>query len=471
MQQHEADVVIVGAGFSGLAAARALSSAGLRAIVLEARDRVAGRVYTEYRRIDGIDVPLDLGGQWLGPTQTRAMTLVRELGVRTFAQHLEGRNVLDLDGRRRTYRGTVPRVGPLALAAIGWTWWRLDAMSTQVPLEAPWSAPRAAAWDASTLDSFVRRNAFSSTARKLLRYALETVFAADPADVSLLHALFYIRSGGNLDALLSSEGGAQQDRVVGGMQRFAEALAHPIRDAIHFATPVRTIEHGAHGVVVRSDRASFSARRAIVALPPMLAGRLRYEPALPASRDQLTQRVPQGAVIKCLAIYETPFWRDQGLSGHGITDVPPAHIHFDASPPEGRPGILLGFVEGHQARLWSGRDEAERRRAVLACFARCFGERANRPLLYVDKSWAEDEWSRGCYAGYFPPGAWTSSGAALRAPVGRLHWAGTETATVWNGYIEGAIRAGERAADEVLALELGARPERAAQPASVPPRS
>lgn len=449
MERQHADVIVIGAGFAGLAAARRLVTAGFRPLVLEARDRVGGRVFTEVHE----GVPLDLGGQWLGPTQTRAMELVRELGIELFRQRVAGKHVLDLNGRRRFFRGTVPTVGPLALASIGWAWWRLDRIAKQVPLDAPWTARHAARWDSMTLESFLRRNLPSPTARKLFRYAMETVFAADPADLSLLHAAFYIHSGGNLDRLLSSEGGAQQDRVVGGMQRFAEALAAPIRDRIEFRAPVRAIEHGARGVVVRTDRGSHTALRAIVALPPMLAGRIGYEPALSGVRDQLTQRVPQGAVIKCLAIYDTPFWRDEGLSGHGITDVGPAHVLFDASPPQGSPGVLLGFIEGAAARAWSGRPLVERREAVLRSFARCFGDRALRPVRYIDKSWIEDEWARGCYAGYFPPGVWTSSGAAIRAPIGRLHWAGTETATTWNGYIDGAIRSGERAADEVIALE------------------
>src|SRR5690606_20925994 len=300
---------------------------------------------------------------------------------------------------------------------------RLDQLAKEVPLEAPWTAKRAAEWDATTLDSFLRANAPSRTARKILKYAMETVFAADPADISLLHALFYIRSGGSLDLLLSSEGGAQQDRIVGGMQRFAEALARSVEGSMRLSSPATAIEHAADRVVVRTDRDAVSAKRVIVALPPMLAGRLRYEPALPAARDQLTQRVPQGIVIKCLAIYEEPFWRLDGLSGHGITDAGPAHILFDASPPDGSHGVLLAFIEGKAARTWSGRPEGDRRTAVLACLARCFGERAERPVAYVDKCWADDEWSRGCYAGYFPPGVWTSSGHALRAPIGPLHWA------------------------------------------------
>lgn len=447
MQTEETEFVVVGAGFAGLSAARRLSSLGRRVIVLEARDRVGGRVFTETHE----GAAIDLGGQWLGPTQDRALALASELGLSTYRQHVAGQNVLHLGGKRRLLRGTIPRVDPASLAAVGWTWLRLDQLAKEVPLDAPWRAKHAAEWDATTLESFLRTNAKTETARKLLRYGMETVFAADPADLSLLHALFYIHSGGGLDRLLSSENGAQQDRVVGGMQGLAEGLAKKLPErALRLSSPVRAIEQAGEHVVVHADGISVRAERAIVALPPMLAGRLRYTPAMPASRDQLTQRVPQGSVIKCIAIYERAFWRDEGLSGHAVTDVGPAHVQFDASTPEGTPGILLGFVEGNAAREWTSRPASERRDAVLACFARCFGVRAGLPRHYVDKSWTEDEWARGCYAGFFPPGVWTSAGDALKKPIGRIHWAGTETADVWNGYIDGAIRSGERAADEVV---------------------
>lgn len=447
MPTEETEFVVVGAGLAGLSAARRLASLGRGVIVLEARDRVGGRVLTETHQ----GTALDLGGQWLGPTQDRALSLASELGLTTYRQHVAGQNVLHLGGKRRLFRGTVPRVDPASLAAIGWAWLRLDQLAKEVPLDAPWRAKHAEEWDATTLDTWLRANARTETARKILRYGLETVFAADPADFSLLHALFYIHSGGGLDRLLSSENGAQHERVVGGMQRLAEGLAKKLPDgALRLSSPVRAIEQEAEHVIVRADEISVRAERAIVALPPVLAGRLRYSPAMPASRDQLTQRVAQGSAIKCIAVYERAFWRDEGLSGHAVTDLGPAHVQFDASTPEGTPGLLLGFIEGNQAREWTSRPATERRDAVLACFARCFGVRAGLPVHYVDKSWTEDEWARGCYAGFFPPGVWTSAGEALRTPVGRIHWAGTETATVWNGYIDGAIQSGERAADEVL---------------------
>jgi monoamine oxidase len=255
-----------------------------------------------------------------------------------------------------------------------------------------------------------------------------------------LHALFYIRSAGNLDKLISAEGGAQQDRVDGGMQPLAEALAATLGDHLHLEQPVHTVEHEGDRVTVCTPRACSCTRSAwIIAIPPTLAGRIRYEPALPAARDQLTQRAPMGSCVKCIAVYDTPFWRARGLSGQVVSDEGPIHVSFDASPPSGRPGVLMGFLEGRAARELTDAGPEERKRRVLACFERDFGPEARGYRHYVDKSWAEEEWSRGCYAAMLPPGVWTSFGHALRKPVGRIHWAGTETATEWNGYIEGAL--------------------------------
>ena len=195
------------------------------------------------------------------------------------------------------------------------------------------------------------------------------------------------------------------------------------------------------------------ARRAIVAVPPTLAGRIAYDPPLPGMRDQLTQRMPQGTVIKTMAIYERPFWREEGFSGQAVAERGPARVTFDNSPPDGSPGVLLGFLEGRLARQWGARDAAERREAILAGHARLFGERAARPERFVERVWAEEEWTRGCYGCLMTTGGWTEYGRALRRPVGRIHWAGAETATIWNGYMDGAVQSGERAAAEILAAD------------------
>jgi monoamine oxidase len=222
------------------------------------------------------------------------------------------------------------------------------------------------------------------------------------------------------------------------------------RENVLLGSPVRMIRRGEHGVTVEADGATVRARRAVVAVAPTLAGRIAYDPPLPGFRDQLTQRMPLGTVAKCMAIYDEPFWRAENLSGQGTSDAGPVKLTFDNSPPSGAPGVLLGFLEGRQARELGRLHANERRTAVLDCFARLFGPRAGRPDAYVERLWAEEEWSRGCYGCHMPTGAWTAYGSALREPIGPLHWAGAEYATVWNGYMDGAVRSGEAAASAVL---------------------
>lgn len=449
----ETDVAIVGAGFAGLQAARELTKRGLRVEVLEARDRVGGRVQTTTLD-DG--TWLDVGGQWFGPGQNRCYRLAAELGKRTYTMYLEGKNLLRYRGRLLRYRGTVPIVpDPVAIPLIGWALFRLDTMARSVSLEAPWASPGAAELDAETVESWLRRNVPHEGARALVRIGLETVYACDLADLSLLHALFYIRSAGNLDKLLSAEGGAQQDRVDGGMQPLAEALAAELGEHLHLEQPVHGIEQRGEGVSVLAVGTTLRAKRVVVAIPPTLAGRIHYDPILPAARDQLTQRAPMGSCVKCIAVYDTPFWRARGLSGQVVSTEGPVHVSFDASPPSGRPGVLMGFLEGRAARELTDAGPEERKRQVLACFERDFGPEARGFRHYVDRAWSEEAWSRGCYAAMLPPGVWTSFGHALRAPIGRIHWAGTETATEWNGYIEGALQSGERVAVEVARAERG----------------
>ena len=443
-----ATVAIVGAGFAGLAAARVLIAAGIEPLVLEARDRVGGRVYTR-PAVDG--TPLDLGGQWIGPSQRRIAALVEAAGVRTFPTYDTGNNVQYRAGQRSVYSGTIPTGDPVASADVIEALLALNMMANEVPLEAPWQAESAPEWDGQTVETWLRANVASEEARQLLTLGVESVFSAEPRDLSLLHFLFYIHSAGGLMNLLGVTGGAQERRFVGGAQTLANRVAEGLSGRVLLRMPVHTIAQDDHGVRVYTDGLTVMAQRAIVALPPALAGRLHYRPALPGYRDQLTQRVPMGTVYKLQCVYETPFWREDGLTGQATSDSGAVRLTFDNSPEEGRPGVLLGFVEGDEGRAWGRRSAAERRMEALACLVRYFGEPAGRPLDYVEQSWAEEEYTRGCYAGYMPPGVWTTFGEALREPVGRIHWAGTETATVWNGYMDGAVQSGERAAAEVMA--------------------
>lgn len=460
----ETDVAIVGAGLAGLVAARRLVAAGAEPLVLEARGRVGGRLLN-HEIGDGKIV--EVGGQWIGPTQDRIAALAAELGVGTFPTYDEGRDVIELGGRRTTFtdfndigvgllRDLSKAMSPLALADFEQARVRLDRMAKRVPTEAPWQAPKARLWDGQTFATWIRRNLRTAAARSLFELLTEAVWAAEPADVSLLHVLFYSRSGGGLERLIGTSGGAQQDRFEGGSQRLALAMAEGLgEERVRLGAPVRLVEWGDDGVTVhaygKDSGLSVRAKRAIVAVPPTLAGRIAYDPPLPALRDQLTQRMPQGSVIKTMAIYVEPFWRREGLSGQGTSDAGPARVTFDNSPPDGTPGVLLGFLEGRFARHWAARSAAERREAILAGHARLFGPRAAEPVDFVERVWAEEEWTRGCYGCLMTTGGWTEYGRALREPIGRLHWAGAETATVWNGYMDGAVSSGERATDEVLA--------------------
>ena len=447
-QTHDVDVVVVGAGFAGLAAARELTARGASVIVLEARDRVGGRVLNHDI---GEGKIVEVGAQWIGPTQDRLAALAQETGVATFPTHGKGFNVLEYRGRLRRYRGAIPRINPVVLLDVERAQRKLDRLARRVPLQAPWEAAGAARLDGQTVATWIRRNLATRAGRTLLELGIESVWAAQPEDVSLLHVLFYIHSAGGLSRLFDTDGGAQPDRFVGGSQLVALRLAAGLgEERMLVSAPARRIDHGNDGVTVHADGVVARGRRAIVAIAPTLAGRIAYGPPLPGYRDQLTQRMPLGTVAKCMAMYEEPFWRDEGLSGQGLSDTGPVKLTFDNSPPDGSPGVLLGFLEGRQARELGRLAADERRAAVVDCFARLYGPRAARPVDYVERLWAEEEWSRGCYGCHLPTGAWTAYGPALREPIGPLHWAGAEYATVWNGYMDGAIRSGEHSAREAL---------------------
>ena len=448
MPEHEVDVAVVGAGFAGIVAARELQKGGASVAVVEARDRVGGRVVNEPI---GDGKVVELGGQWVGPGQDRLYALAREVGVDTFRTHSAGENVIEFRGQLKRYTGTIPRINAAVLADVGQAQAKLNRLAKRIDVEAPWCTPDARRLDSQTAWSWMRRNVYTPGGRELMQLGIEAVWAAEPADLSLLHVLFYIASAGKYELLLDTDGGAQQERFVGGSQLVVERAAESLGESLLLESPVRRVIERGERITVIADGETVWAKRVVVAIPPPLAGRIAYEPALPGHRDQLTQRMSQGAVIKCMAIYDEPFWRADGLSGQATSDVGPAKVIFDNSPPDGSPGVLLGFLEGDRARQFTRVSPDERRDAVVGTFARIFGKRAADPEHYVDKAWAEEEWTRGCYGCYLPTGGWTTYGDAIREPIGPIHWAGAETASRWMGYIDGAIRSGERVAAEVLA--------------------
>ena len=442
-----ADVAVVGAGLSGLWTARALAEAGREVVVLEARDRVGGRLLNATL---GDGVTVDVGGQWVGSDHARVQRLAAELGIEIFPQFGTGRNLLDVAGRRRRYRGTIPRLGPRALWDIFLARRRIDRLARAVGAERPWAAARADELDRVTLAEWCAESMSVPIARDLIGLAARTVWGAGPERLSMLHVAFYVASAGGFDKLIDTEGGAQQDRLDGGAQSLPLGLARALGDRVRLGAPVRRIEQRDDSVRVVADGVEVEAARVVLALPPALAARIELDPPLAAPRTELGRRLRPGRLNKCMALYEEPFWRADGLSGEAVTDAGPVTLTFDSSPRDGSAGVLLGFVGGPEVEDLAGLGPAERRAAVLACFGRLFGPRAAEPLDYAEREWSAEEWSGGGPTSNFGPGGWTAFGSTLRPPAGRVHWAGTETATVWSGYMEGALQAAERVVAEVV---------------------
>ena len=449
-RQH--DVVVIGAGLSGLRAAQLLAP-DLDVCVIEARDRVGGRALAH---TFGNGDTVDVGGQWVGPGQDRLYALIREMGRSVYPLHDEGERLLLNHGRLSRYSGTIPKLAPHVLVNVHLMMTRFDALAAQIDPASPWSHAKAAFWDSMTVAEWMRKQAWTRDAFEVFAVGIGAVFAAEPHEVSLLHALFYARAGTSLDNLVSTGGGAQQDRVHGNMAGLAETIAAELGDRVRLSSPVRHIRWRDDGVVVETPAGAVSAKRAILALPPNQAMRIDWDPILPASKSGLWLRMPPGACIKCVAQYETPFWREQGLAGQAVAPQLDVRVTFDNTEAGKRAGLLLGFIEGDQARLWAARDTDDRRAAVLEAFAACYGEQARHPIDYVDQDWTSELWSRGCYAALMGPGVWTGHGRHLRTSLGPVHMAGTETATAYYGYFEGALEAAERAAGEVRTA-LGVR--------------
>ncbi|MEV8267336.1 flavin monoamine oxidase family protein [Microbacterium sp. NPDC076911] len=446
------DVVVVGAGIAGLSAARQVIAAGKSVRVLEARDRVGGRTMNG-AFADGHWI--ELGGQWIGPTQDRMYELIEELGLVTIPTWNEGKTLIKLGGkltRMDAAKGAIPKLNTFALADLAQGLTRFAAIAKRVDLDSPWATPNAKLLDGQTFRTWINRNLRTTAGREYFQIACEAVFSADPADLSLLHAAFYTKSGSDLETLMAVDRGAQQDRVLGGSALISEKMAEQLGAAVALGSPVRSIHQLDDGVrVVCRDAGETLAERVIVTLPPSLAGRLEYSPPLPSWRDQLTQRVPMGSVIKMYAVYESPFWRDAGLNGQVGSDSGPVKVVFDNTPPGYAKGVLLGFIEGNDGREWARRTVDERRDAFVDCLVGYFGEQGRNPIDYLEQDWSAEEFSRGCYGAHFTTGTWTSYGPALRESLGRIHWAGAEYSPVWNGYMEGAVRSGEATGTEVLA--------------------
>ena len=448
-------VVIVGAGFAGLSAARRLRERGVDDIVvLEARSRVGGR--TKHGRIAGIDI--DLGGMWMGPTQTRLQALADAYGIESYPTWLEGVSVVRIAGTE--HQGPGEDFEDLLTTAdkVQYLWLerRLAGLLRHLDVEAPWRHPRAADLDSITLESWIARHTRSPRLRSLFRFLCLSLFCAEASQVSMLFFLHYVKSGDGLEVLASADaGGAQNFLFHGGLHAIGRAMADELGDRLLLEQPVERIEWSDDGVAVHTTEAKHAARAAIVAIPPTLLNRIEFEPFLPQPRQRLNQRLAMGSAIKFWVAYDRPFWRDLGFNGMVMRDDVPCSPCFDVTPPGSGVGLIAGFFDADHAIDHSDAGVDRRREIVLAMLAEHFGSEALDPLDYIDVDWSATRWSNGCYGNFAPPGVYADLGEWLRRPTGAIRWAGTETSPRWTGYVDGAIRSGEAAADDLVGLLAG----------------
>ena len=430
---REVDVAIIGAGLAGLTAARELRRHKVPVCVVEARDRVGGRTLDHSI---GSEHVVEGGGQWTGPTQTAVLGLAKELGIETFKTHAKGKTVVAIGGSRITVDGGESE-GSADLQRVKK---QLDAMAKEVPLSGPWAAKQAKEWDATTVGEWLRTNANRPDTRDGIGLEVETTLGP-PSSTSLLWYLFYIHSAGGLHALNIE---AQELRFRGGPQALSKKMAADLGGDLVLSSPVSKIDHSGDRVVIESKRVHLKAKRVVVAMMPADTRRIEFAPSLPAARAELAKKWVGEPGFKVNVVYPKPFWRDAGLSGLAVNDRGPVGMTVDNSPPDGSQGALVGFIDPKKAP----KDGPARKKAVLDDLVSLFGKLANEPTGYFETDWAGETWTAGCVSP-LPRGVLSEFGAALRAPVGRLHWAGTETSEVWCGYMDGAVRSGQRVAAEV----------------------
>ncbi|MEV7228187.1 FAD-dependent oxidoreductase [Polymorphospora sp. NPDC051019] len=443
------DVVVVGAGLAGLAAATELEAAGRRVQVVEALPRAGGRTASHHRHGQA----LDAGGAYVGTRHTRVRELARRFGLPLIPTAAPGANLYDLRGE--PVRSDAGRPAFNALA-VGDALDRLDDLAADVPPTDPRTAADAAELDRLTVAGWAARELAHPDARLLVDLLVRQMLAADPADVSLLHLLFYLSSGGGLHYLTAFSGGAQQDRIAGGAHLLADRMAAALARPVRLGTPVTDLRpgDGSHPVRVVGPGLAVRCAWVVVAVPPGPAARIRSLP--PGVRQPPAPARTMGATVKLHLVYDRPFWTDAGLSGWVTAGTGPLRYVVDDSAGRAGLGVLVGFVTGPDAHRYAAQAPAVRRAAVLDRLAGWFGPAARRPLALLERDWQAEPTVEGCYAAVPEPGWWTTAGRppwSATAPDGPVLWAGTERSPEFYGHLEGAVRSGQRAARQIVAAD------------------
>uniref|UniRef100_A0A8C5NXN7 Amine oxidase n=1 Tax=Jaculus jaculus TaxID=51337 RepID=A0A8C5NXN7_JACJA len=438
---RKCDVIVVGGGISGLAAAKLLHDSGLNVVVLEARDRVGGRTYT----IRNPKVKyVDLGGSYVGPTQNRILRLAKELGLETYKVNEVERLIHHVNGKSYPFRGPLPSVwNPITYLDHNNFWRTIDDMGQEIPSDAPWKAPLAEEWDHMTMKELLDKICWTESAKQFATLFVNLCVTAETHEVSALWFLWYVKQCGGTTRIFSTTNGGQERKFVGGSGQVSERIMDLLGDQVKLERPVIHIDQTGENVLVETlNHEIYEAKYVISAIPPILGMKIHYSPPLPMIRNQLITRVPLGSVIKCMVYYKEPFWRKKDFCGTMVIEGEEAPIAYtlDDTKPDGNYAAIMGKIL------------LKAPKTLLIFYLMILSTTPSNinPVHYEEKNWCEEQYSGGCYTTYFPPGIMTQYGRALRQPVGRIFFAGTETATHWSGYMEGAVEAGERAAREIL---------------------
>jgi putrescine oxidase len=448
MKEISTDVVIIGAGMAGLTAATRLIAAGRDVVVLEARDRVGGRVHSEIHD----DCLVEVGGQWIAPDQEKLLALLDGLGLQTYSRYRDGKNVyVNGNGENRQYDGEIFPASPETESEIVRLIELLDKLSHEIDPAKPWEHPSASEFDSVSFASWLQQQSQDQEARDNIALFVAGAMLTKPSYAfSLLQALMMAASAGGFNELVDPDF-ILDKRVKGGMHQVPQGLAERVGlENIHLNTDVKSIVTGEGTVTVTAKHLSVQAQHVIIALGPHLLTRIDFQPALPSVKQQMAQHLSSGQVIKVQAFYPAAFWRDKGLSGTAFSPYQTVHEAYDNTPHDYEGGTLVGFVSDHVADGLYAKSPAERKKAILDSFAAYFGDAALKPTVYYESDWVNEVYTRGAYGTSFDIGGLTRYRDSIRSSVGQIHFACSDIAGIGYTHIDGAIRMGEAAAEAVL---------------------